>query len=58
MPPRSAGAWLLFASLAFWLSWLLNLLSPRGVGLASLAASLAAVGASLLARNGPPDAPY
>jgi hypothetical protein len=38
-----------------------GLLAPRSVGLAALgalAASLAAVGASLLARSGPPDAPY
>ena len=38
-----------------------GLLAPRGVGLAALlalVASLAAVGASLLVRSGPPDAPY
>lgn len=41
MPPRSAGAWLLVASLAFWLSWLLM----PGVGVTDTAQIFALVGA-------------
>lgn len=41
MPPRSAGAWLLVASLAFWLAWLLM----PGVGVTDTAQIFALVGA-------------